>query len=164
MNTRTGWGVVITLFVIIVVLAWVLFATPAPVEAPSTSDLNVPPANTGQATTTPVLSPALHDRVVVTSPKSGATVGKTFVVAGSAPGNWFFEASFPVQVRDKNNNKIGQGVAQAQGDWMTTDLVTFTVIITVSNYSGPATLVLLRDNPSGLPENDDALEVPIVIQ
>ncbi len=87
------------------------------------------------------------------------------MVAGSAPGNWFFEASFPIQVRDKDNNKIAQGVAQAQGEWMTTEQVSFTSTITLSTpYSGPATLVLMRDNPSGLPENDDALEIPIVIQ
>ncbi len=161
MNTHTWWGIILLLFVIIIVLAWVLFATPTPVEAPavtSPSDLIQP------APTTPASPEPLHARVTVTSPKSGAVVKKTFVVAGSAPGNWFFEASFPVQVRDKDNSKIGQAIAQAQGDWMTTDLVTFTATITVSNYSGPATLVLLRDNPSGLPENDDALEIPIVIQ
>ena len=152
MNTKRWWALIIALFTVIIALAWVLFVTPEPVLAPTTPDQT--------ATSTQPLS----KRVVVTSPKENATVGKTFVVAGQAPGPWFFEASFPVQVRDKDNNKIGQGIAQAQGDWMTTELVPFTATITVSNYSGPATLVLLRDNPSGLPENDDALEVPIIIQ
>lgn len=161
MNTRTWWSIITILFIIIVVLAWVLFATPTPVSAPTITS----PSDVVQPTTTMSTTPQpLHARVTVTSPKSGAVVKKTFVVAGSAPGNWFFEASFPVQVRDKDNSKIGQAIAQAQGDWMTTDLVTFTATITVSNYSGPATLVLLRDNPSGLPENDDALEIPIVVK
>ncbi|MEK7133495.1 MAG: Gmad2 immunoglobulin-like domain-containing protein [Patescibacteria group bacterium] len=162
MNTRAGWSVLAGATLLIFVLTWVLFATPAPVEAPTTSS-----SETGKAAPTspkPAADQPLHTRVTVTFPKSGASVGKTFVVAGSAPGNWFFEGSFPVQVRDAENSKIGQGIAQAQGDWMTTDLVTFTTNITVSNYSGPATLVLLRDNPSGLPENDDALEVSIVIR
>lgn len=161
MNTKAGWSLLVGVTLLVVVLAWILFATPAPVAAPTVS-----PSDTAVDVTPkkPAGNEPLHTRVTVTSPKSGATVGKTFVVAGSAPGNWFFEASFPVQVRDKDNSKIGQGVAQAQGDWMTTDLVTFTTTISVSNYKGPATLVLLRDNPSGLPENDDALEVPIVIE
>ncbi|MDO8514177.1 MAG: Gmad2 immunoglobulin-like domain-containing protein [bacterium] len=154
MNTRAWWGIISILFIIIVVLTWVLFGTPAPVEAPTVS------TSSPQATSDP-----LSKSVTVTSPKANAAVEKKFIVAGSAPGTWFFEASFPVQVRDKDNNKIGQGVAQAQGDWMTTDLVTFTTTITLSgNYTGPATLVLLRDNPSGLPENDDSVSIPITIQ
>ncbi len=91
-------------------------------------------------------------------------MGKSFTVTGEAPGNWYFEASFPIQVRDKDNNKIGQTTGQAQSDWMTTEQVPFKADIAIEGYSGPATLVLLRDNPSGMPENDDSLEIPIVIQ
>lgn len=163
MNTRLGWGILIGLTLLVIAFAWVLFSTPTAVSAPpvtSSSEAD----ETATIPPTPAATEPLHARVSVTLPKSGATVGRTFIVSGSAPGNWFFEASFPVQVRDKDNNKIGQGIAQAQGDWMTADLVPFSVTLTVSNYSGPATLVLLRDNPSGLPENDDALEVPITIQ
>lgn len=157
MNTRAWWGIILILLVIIIVLAWVLFSTPALVEAPTTS--------TSTPTTPVATSGALHERVIVTSPKANSAVGKTFVVSGSAPGNWYFEAVFPIQVRDKDNNKIAQSFATAQGEWMTTDQVTFTATVTLTgSYSGPATVVLLRDNPSGLPENDDALEVPIVIQ
>ncbi|PIR83940.1 hypothetical protein COU18_00815 [Candidatus Kaiserbacteria bacterium CG10_big_fil_rev_8_21_14_0_10_51_14] len=160
MNTRTWWGVIIILTLIVIALGWILFATPAPVAAPTvTPTVNEEPSEE-------VFDPSrpLHERVSVTSPKSGSSVEKTFTVEGMAPGNWFFEASFPIQVRDPENSKIGQAIAQAGADWMTTELVPFTATITVSNYSGPATLVLLRDNPSGLPENDDALEIPIVVQ
>ena len=155
MNTRAWWGIIIILFVIIVVLTWVRFGPPAPVEAPTVS--TSPP----QATSTEPLS----KRVVATSPKANAVVGNTFVVSGSAPGQWYFEAVFPIQVRDKDNNKIAQAIATAQGEWLTTDQVTFTATFTISgNYTGPATVVLLRDNPSGLPENDDSVSIPIVIQ
>ena len=167
MNTRVGWGVLIVLTLLIIVLAVALFVLPTPAAAPTVSPEETVPTSTKPVKETPVPpGPApLHTKVSVTSPKAGSTVSKTFVVAGSAPGNWFFEASFPIQVRDKDNNKIGQGIAQAQGEWMATDQVTFTSNITLnSNYSGPATLVLMRDNPSGLPENEDALEVPIVIK
>ncbi len=48
---------------------------------------------------------------------------------------------------------------------MTTEQVAFSSnIIVEGSYRGPATLILLKDNPSGLPEHDDALEIPIVIQ
>jgi hypothetical protein len=146
------WRIIVVLFAVILILLVVLIATPTPVHAPVI------------ATSTPAENQPLHALVVVSSPVSGATVGKTFTVIGEAPGNWFFEAVFPVQVFDANNNKVGQAQAQAQSDWMTTALVPFKATITVTGYSGPATLVLLRDNPSGLPQNDDSLSVPITIQ
>jgi len=30
-------------------------------------------------------------------------------------------------------------------------------------YSNKGSLILRKDNPSGLPENDDALEIPVVL-
>jgi hypothetical protein len=152
MQTRTWWGIVGVLFIVIVALLIALILIPAPAHAPVV------------ATSTPNETQPLHARVVVHSPASGAAVGNTFTVTGEAPGNWYFEAVFPVQVRDAENNKVGQGQAQAQSDWMTTAQVPFKADITVTGYTGAATLVLLRDNPSGLPQNDDSVEVPIIIR
>lgn len=104
------------------------------------------------------------ENVRVGSPHPGSSVAKTFSVVGQARGTWFFEASFPVQVRDPNNNLIGHGVAQASGDWMTNEFVPFTASVIVEGYSGSADLVLVKDNPSGLPEHDDAVLFPIVIE
>lgn len=152
MNKGFLWGIVALLFLVIVALAWILFAVPAPAHAPTTE--------VGATSTAP-----LHERVVVEQPKKGAVVGKTFTVSGEAPGNWYFEASFPIQVRDANQAVLATVPAQAKSDWMTIEQVPFSVSISLdTSYSGEATLVLLRDNPSGLPENDDSLEVPIVIQ
>ncbi len=117
---------------------------------------------------TPVPQPTpgtpLSSKVLVTSPKSGATVGSTFSITGKAPGNWYFEASFPIIVSDVDGNKITTSHGQAQGEWMTTELVPFTAMIDVGNYRGKATVNLLRDNPSGLPENDDSTSFDVVIQ
>ena len=152
MHTRAWWTIIILLLVIIVALLLALILIHAPANAPVV------------ATSKPVGTRPLHERVVVTSPLRGQAVPKTFPVTGEAPGNWYFEASFPIEVRDAGNNKIGQGIAQAQSDWMTTAQVPFVAAISVGTYSGPATLVLVRDNPSGLPQNDDSLSIPIVIQ
>src|SRR3989338_9376682 len=157
MNTRLWTGILIAVFVVILGLTWALFAIPAP--TPPNTATTTPPV----ATTTEPLP--LSARVVVTSPKPNATVGKTFVVSGQAPGPWYFEASFPIKIVDKDNSFIGQGIAQAQGEWMTVEQVTFTATVVLDGtYSGPATAVLLRDNPSGMPENDDSVSVPIIIQ
>ena len=47
---------------------------------------------------------------------------------------------------------------------MTTADVASKADITATGYTGAATLVLKRDNPSGLPENDASVVVPITIQ
>ncbi|MEK7480387.1 MAG: Gmad2 immunoglobulin-like domain-containing protein [Patescibacteria group bacterium] len=152
MSTRTGIIVGIVLFFVIIAAGWVLVATPAPAISPTPTP------------TPPPSGPFISEMVKITSPLAGATVGNTFTVKGEARGQWYFEASFPVQVKDKDNNTVGQGIAQAQGEWMTTEFVPFTANVIVTNYSGPATLVLLKDNPSGLPENDDAVSIPIIVQ
>lgn len=102
--------------------------------------------------------------IVVDSPTPGAIVGKQFTISGKARGNWFFEASFPVQVFDQYNNVLVNTFATAQGDWMTVNFVPYTVTITIpGGYTGPATLVLHKDNPSGLPANDASISFPITI-
>jgi lipopolysaccharide export LptBFGC system permease protein LptF len=157
MHTRLSlWiGVVVILFFVIIGLTIALFAIPGPTASNT--------ATTTPGTATGNTQP-LSERVTVTTPQPNATVEKVFIIAGSAPGPWFFEASFPIKVIDQNGNVILNTYAEAQGDWMTTDLVTFVATATTTGYAGPATLVLLRDNPSGLPENDDSIEIPIIIQ
>jgi len=105
------------------------------------------------------------DTVVFDVPFPGAVVGKKFLVKGTARGTWFFEASFPVEVLDKNGKRLASVPAQAQGEWMTEGLVPFSASISIpETYTGPATLVLHKDNPSGLPKNDASVSFPIVIQ
>ena len=105
------------------------------------------------------------DLIVVDNPFPGAVTGKSFSVIGRARGNWFFEASFPIKVLDSNGQQIAIAVAQAEGEWMTTDFVPYKADITVpETYIGPATLVLNKDNASGLPEHDASVSFPINIE
>lgn len=106
-----------------------------------------------------------NDLIVVELPFPGAVTGKEFSVIGKARGFWFFEASFPIQVLDKYGKVLAQGIAQAQGEWMTEDFVPFKADIKIpESYIGTATLILHKDNPSGLPENDASISFPIVIE
>lgn len=101
----------------------------------------------------------------VSLPFPGAVTGKQFTVTGEARGPWFFEASFPVEVLDANGNRLAMGIAQAQGEWMTTEFVNFTAPISVpESYTGPATLVLHKDNPSGDAVRDASVRFPITIE
>lgn len=107
--------------------------------------------------------PASKDHLIrVTGPKDGELVKSPLVVAGEARGNWYFEASFPVQLLDANGTELAILPAQAQGEWMTTEFVPFSVTLSFPQPTTPTgTLVLKKDNPSGLPEYDDELRIPV---
>jgi hypothetical protein len=101
--------------------------------------------------------------IQVNSPRPGATIYSPLTVSGRARGFWYFEASFPIEVQDENGNTLAQVPAQAQGEWMTEEFVPFEVIIPFTTpSSGTGQLILHKDNPSGLPENEDALIIPII--
>lgn len=108
---------------------------------------------------------ASADLIKVDLPFPGAVTGKDFTVTGSARGTWFFEASFPIEVHDKNGALLTTGIAQAQSEWMTTNFVPFKAEIKApESYIGPATLVLKKDNPSGEAKFDAQISFPITIE
>jgi hypothetical protein len=87
-------------------------------------------------------------------------------VRGEVRGNWYFEASFPVELRTGTSTVVWSGIAQAQSDWMTTDFVPFKVNINYTAFgtTTPALLVLKKDNLSGEPAYDDELHIPVLLQ
>jgi hypothetical protein len=112
-----------------------------------------------------VYTNATANDIVVTNPTPRAVTGKEVQVMGKARGTWYFEASFPVKILDGNGTVLASGPAQAQGDWMTSEFVPFKATLQVpDSYIGPATLVLEKDNPSGLPEHDASVSFPFTIE
>lgn len=102
------------------------------------------------------------DLIRVSNPRPNAVIGSPLTVKGMARGNWFFEASFPIKLFDGNGELLTTGIAQAKGEWMTTEFVPFEVTLMFTAPTTTAgTLVLNKDNPSGLPENEDTLRMPI---
>ena len=107
------------------------------------------------------------DLIRIDSPRPNEVIGSPVTITGEARGTWYFEASFPVEIVDANGGVIAQGIAMAQSDWMTEEFVPFSATLTFTAdpdaYTTDATLILHKDNPSGLPEYDDALKVPVVL-
>lgn len=95
---------------------------------------------------------------------NNSKISSPLVVTGEARGNWFFEASFPVVLTNWDGLIIAEGIAKADGDWMTTDFVPFKATLSFSrpDYGDNGFLILKKDNPSGLSQFDDALEIPII--
>ena len=106
------------------------------------------------------------DYILVRMPTPMAEVGTPLEVSGLARGPWFFEGSFPVVVTDWDGLIIGEGYVTAQNDWMTTEFVPFAGTIEFSALPDApynrGTVIFQKANPSGLPEHDDALEIPVV--
>lgn len=105
------------------------------------------------------------DLIHIQSPRPNEVITTPVTITGEARGYWFFEASFPIMVTDWDGLIIGEGYATANGEWMTEEFVPFTatVVFTVPTDTPykRGTLILKKDNPSGLPEHDDALEIPV---
>jgi len=104
------------------------------------------------------------DLIRVTTPLPESMVSSPLVIKGEARGMWFFEASFPVVLTNWDGLIIAQGVATAKGDWMTEEYVPFEATLEFTSdtsVSNRGSLILKKDNPSGLPENDDAFEYTI---
>lgn len=100
--------------------------------------------------------------IIIASPKEGDVIKNPLVFSGKARGSWFFEASFPVRVVDANGKVLGATPAHADGDWMTENFVPFSGSIEFEAPKTPTgTVVFVKDNPSGLPEHDAAMEVPV---
>ncbi len=104
-----------------------------------------------------------EDLIRVFSPQANEKISSPLLIKGEARGFWFFEATFPVKLLDDKGNTIAQDYAQAKGDWMTEDFVPFEAELV---FEAPTTqkgwLVLEKDNPSDLSENDDELRIPVI--
>ena len=104
----------------------------------------------------------MSDLIIVDNPAPGQAVSSPLTITGKARGTWYFEADFPIKLFDANGNLIASHYGQAQGEWMTEDFVPFIAEIIFENpVTETGTIVLEKDNPSGLPENDDSLIVPV---
>lgn len=105
------------------------------------------------------------DLIKVNNLKLNQAVESPLELEGEARGSWYFEASFPVKIFDENNNLLGFALAQAQGEWTTEEFVPFEVSLSFStSTTKKGTLVLEKDNPSGLPENADEFRIPVIFK
>ncbi|MFH1820727.1 MAG: Gmad2 immunoglobulin-like domain-containing protein [Candidatus Nealsonbacteria bacterium] len=102
------------------------------------------------------------DLIRINSPRPNQLIQSPLVIEGEARGYWFFEADFPVRLYDDKGQELGTAIAHALSEWMTEDFIGFQVEL---NFSIPVgekgTLVLEKDNPSGLQEYADELLVPV---
>lgn len=106
--------------------------------------------------------PIETNMIRVAAPLPNSVVESPLLLRGEARGNWYFEASFPAEIRDANGKRLGMIPVMTSADWMTTNFVPFEVSFSFdAPTTDTGTLILHKDNPSGLPEHDDSVSVPI---
>lgn len=104
--------------------------------------------------------------VILDTPKENEKISSPLTVSGKARGNWFFEANLPLVLTNWDGLIIAEGYATAQEDWMTEDFVPFEGVIEFAKpeYGERGFLIVKKDNPSGLPEHDDAVEIMVFFE
>lgn len=153
--------VVVGALLVVFVLGW-MKPEPAPVEnipEPIIDDFR---EGASQVISLKGVELYIHTPTMVTPISSPLTI------KGHAPGNWFFEANAGLTLTDWDGLIIAEGYVMADGEWMTTDYVPFTGTLNFTTpfcqteeYCKRGTVIFKKDNPSGLPEHDDAAEMTI---
>ncbi len=142
--------VILAILIILGLLSYNLFK-PIPPILPSQNQ-----------TTTPPTYPAKDDLIKVTNILPNQEITSPITIKGQARGVWYFEAVFPIQIINDKKEIIGRGQGMTESDWMTNDYVSFTSTIDFNPGSSTSgEIILQKDNPSGLPKNDNELQIPV---
>lgn len=95
----------------------------------------------------------------------GSRVHGILSYRGVIKGAYFFEANIVINILDKNQKLLKGSNAVATTEWMTAGPVSFEGNIDFTGLpKGEAFFEIHNDNPSGLPENDKSVLIPIVIE
>jgi hypothetical protein len=132
-----------------------------------TEVITTPATSTPSVTATPTTNPSqgtttASNLIKNISIAAGDSVKSPLNVKGEAKGPWYFEATFPIQLKDANGKLLVESYGTAKGDWMTEDFVPFEATLTFTKpTTTTGTLIFMNANPSG--DDSRALEVVIPI-
>ncbi len=111
-------------------------------------------------------SASVADRIKVSNPPTNTIIQSPLTITGTAVGPWYFEASFPVILTNASGKILARTNAAALSDWMTSDFVPFSgkMSFPLQKSGSKGVLILKKDNPSGLPQNEASLEIQVTFQ
>ena len=105
---------------------------------------------------------SVEELIQVEEPLEDSVVTSPLRVRGEARGMWYFEASFPVRLETVDGEVLAVAPATAGSDWMTEEFVPFDLLLAFPDTTATeGVLVLERDNPTGMPEYDRVLRLPV---
>lgn len=102
--------------------------------------------------------------IIVTCPQPNQCVSSPLTVTGKARGPWYFEAEFPMRLKDAQGTELAVTPGRAKGDWMTENFVPFEgkFEFTVTKQT-KGKLILENANPSGDPQKAKKVEIPVIL-
>lgn len=114
------------------------------------------------ATTSPPAVVTQNENIRNLNIQANQEISSPLIITGEAR-KWYFEGSFQVILVNWDGLVFAEGVAQAQGDWMTENFVPFKAVVTFTkpDYKDNGGIILKKDNPSGLSQFDESIEIPI---
>lgn len=106
---------------------------------------------------------SLIPAVSLSSPESMQVVSSPIQVTGQAPGTWFFEGQIQAVLVDQNDNELGSISIQTKENWMTESAVNFSgqLPFTPPSTGSSGELIIRKENPSGLPENEREVRMTV---
>lgn len=104
-----------------------------------------------------------NDEVRVYSPIELSYVNSPMYIEGDALGSWYWEGTFNIELRSQNGDVIGSTLAQTEEDWMQEGYVRFTATMVYDTDEKIGDLVFIKENPPGLPENDDEYSISVYL-
>lgn len=83
-------------------------------------------------------------------------------ITGKVPSGYAFENSFPVEITNNEHKIITTSPAHGtRGDWTSGQPLEFAVTLKFETNAKEGYLVFKNDNPSGLPENEKKISIPV---
>ncbi len=105
------------------------------------------------------------DEILVSSPRPNQKISSPITIEGKARGTWFFEGTMNAKLYDSSNKHLADIILTARDEWMTENFVPFSGSAEFSIPENPkGRLIIHNDNPSGLPENQKELVIPVVFE
>ncbi len=94
--------------------------------------------------------------------KANDIVASPLKLTGELPGTWYFEAVIGVAVTDAQGKVLVEQAGNATREWMTTEYVPFEATLKfVKPKTATGFVVIKNDNPSGLPQYDKMIKIPV---
>jgi hypothetical protein len=111
------------------------------------------------------ISTSSHKIIIIDHPQPGAQIESPLTLKGKARGKWYFEGDFYAELLDADSTVIASAIVKAQDNWMTTSFVPFIEQMQFDVDNDTRGFVAFhKSNPSGLPERDSTIYVPVIIK
>jgi hypothetical protein len=101
--------------------------------------------------------------VVILSPNLTLPLKSPQKIIGLVNRSWVFEAAFPIELFSAKNKSLYQGSASVP-NWSegSDKFIQFSAILNFSTPEKTGYLKINNDNPSGLPQNDKSIQIPVI--